>query len=171
MSNWKRAVALVLVLFPAPAAAQTSFGEVAISLEAEPQGMTVHGYSEYRFSIVNRSTDRAHRVGLSLPALVVHDAVGVVAAIAPWNYPQALLIMKIAPALVAGCTVVAKPSPETAIDGLVLAEIFDEAGLPPDVLAEANELIKIPHSEKVESLNAGVAASILLYEAARQRRG
>lgn len=74
------------------------------------------------------------REGLSLPALVVHDPVGVVAAIAPWNYPQALLMMKIAPALVAGCTVVAKPSPETAIDGLVLAEVFDEAGLPPGVL-------------------------------------
>jgi len=74
------------------------------------------------------------RTGLSLPALVVHDPSGVVAAIAPWNYPQALLLMKIAPALVAGCTVVAKPSPETAIDGLVLAEIFDEAGLPPGVL-------------------------------------
>ena len=74
------------------------------------------------------------REGRSLPALVVHDPVGVVAAIAPWNYPQALLTMKIAPALVAGCTVVAKPSPETALDGLVLAEVFAEAGLPPGVL-------------------------------------
>ena len=74
------------------------------------------------------------REGRSLPALVLHDAVGVVAAIAPWNFPQALLTMKIAPALVAGCTVVAKPSPETALDGLVLAEIFAEAGLPAGVL-------------------------------------
>lgn len=74
------------------------------------------------------------RTSLSLPAMVIHDPSGVVAAIAPWNYPQALLLMKIAPALVAGCTVVAKPSPETAIDGLVLAEVFDEAGLPPGVL-------------------------------------
>lgn len=74
------------------------------------------------------------RRGLSLPALVLHDPSGVVAAIAPWNFPQALLLMKIAPALVAGCTVVAKPSPETAIDGMVLAEIFHEAGLPPGVL-------------------------------------
>jgi betaine-aldehyde dehydrogenase len=96
------------------------------------------------------------RTGLSLPALVVHDPSGVVAAIAPWNYPQALLLMKIAPALVAGCTVVAKPSPETAIDGLVLAEIFDEAGLPPGVLnvvpadREAGEhLISHPDVDRV----------------------
>ncbi|HVW32908.1 MAG TPA: aldehyde dehydrogenase family protein, partial [Acidimicrobiia bacterium] len=74
------------------------------------------------------------REGRSLPALVVFDPVGVVAAIAPWNYPQALLTMKVAPALVAGCTVVAKPSPETALDGLAYAEIFAEAGLPPGVL-------------------------------------
>ena len=43
------------------------------------------------------------------------------------------------------------------------------AGVPKDVLAQADELVAIPHSSKVESLNAGIAASILLYEAARQR--
>ncbi len=45
------------------------------------------------------------------------------------------------------------------------------AGLPKDVLAHADEVVAIPHSEKVESLNAGIAASVLLYEASRQRRG
>jgi TrmH family RNA methyltransferase len=44
------------------------------------------------------------------------------------------------------------------------------AGVPADILAQADELITIPHSPRVESLNAGIAASILLYEAARQRR-
>jgi RNA methyltransferase, TrmH family len=45
------------------------------------------------------------------------------------------------------------------------------AGIPKDVLAQADEVVAIPHSPRVESLNAGIAASIILYEAARQRRG
>ena len=45
------------------------------------------------------------------------------------------------------------------------------AGLPAEILAQADQLVTIPHSSRVESLNAGIAASILLYEAARQRRG
>ena len=64
-----------------------------------------------------------------------------------------------------------KPLEQADLTGRVALLVGSEgAGLPLDVLAEANELVKIPHSEKVESLNAGVAASILLYEAARQRR-
>jgi TrmH family RNA methyltransferase len=43
------------------------------------------------------------------------------------------------------------------------------AGLPPAILGEADDLVTIPHSSRVESLNAGIAASILLYEASRQR--
>ena len=66
--------------------------------------------------------------------IVRREAVGVVAAITPWNYPQALAAMKIAPGLAAGCTMVLKASPETALDALVFAEAADEAGLPPGVL-------------------------------------
>lgn len=66
--------------------------------------------------------------------IVRREAVGVVAAIIPWNYPQALAAMKLAPALAAGCTVVLKSSPETALDALVFAEAAVEAGLPPGVL-------------------------------------
>ncbi|MBY6685604.1 aldehyde dehydrogenase [Rhodococcus sp. BP-149] len=60
--------------------------------------------------------------------------VGVVGAIAPWNFPQALAMFKIAPALAAGCTVVLKPSPETALDSYVFADAAIEAGLPAGVL-------------------------------------
>lgn len=64
-----------------------------------------------------------------------------------------------------------KPLEEVDLTGRAALLIGSEgAGLPPELAAEANELINIPHSSKVESLNAGVAASILLYEAARQRR-
>lgn len=60
--------------------------------------------------------------------------VGVVAAISPWNYPQTLAMMKIAPALAAGCTVVFKAALETALDAFVLADAAAEAGLPAGVL-------------------------------------
>jgi aldehyde dehydrogenase (NAD+) len=66
--------------------------------------------------------------------LVVRQPVGVVAAITPWNYPQPLAVMKLAPALAAGCTVVLKPPPETALDAFVFADVAAEVGLPPGVL-------------------------------------
>jgi aldehyde dehydrogenase (NAD+) len=60
---------------------------------------------------------------------------GVVAAIVPWNVPQCLLIPKLIPALIAGCTVVAKPAPETPLDALWLAEMLDEIDLPDGVVS------------------------------------
>lgn len=66
--------------------------------------------------------------------IVRREPVGVVGAITPWNFPQALALFKIAPALAAGCTVVLKPSPETALDAYILADAAQEAGLPAGVL-------------------------------------
>ncbi|OUC80739.1 aldehyde dehydrogenase [Gordonia lacunae] len=66
--------------------------------------------------------------------VVRREPVGVVAAITPWNYPQPLAAMKIAPALAAGCTIVLKPAPETALDAFVFADAAQEAGLPEGVL-------------------------------------
>ena len=65
---------------------------------------------------------------------MVSKPVGVVGAIVPWNYPQTLAMFKLAPLLAAGCTVVMKPSPETVLDSLLLAEAIIEAGLPPGVV-------------------------------------
>ena len=62
------------------------------------------------------------------------EAVGVVAAVVPWNFPLAIALWKVAPALTAGCTVVLKPSPETPLTALRLAELAMEAGLPRGVL-------------------------------------
>lgn len=62
------------------------------------------------------------------------EPLGVVAAIVPWNSPQVLLASKIAPALAAGCTIVAKPSPETTLDTYLLAEIIRDKGLPPGIV-------------------------------------
>ncbi|MGI5133799.1 aldehyde dehydrogenase family protein [Streptomyces sp. CA-106110] len=65
-------------------------------------------------------------------ALVIKEPLGVVAAIVPWNYPLLLLAWKLAPALAAGNTVVAKPSPYTPLSTLMLAEAFTQ--LPPGVV-------------------------------------
>jgi len=62
--------------------------------------------------------------------LVRRVPLGVVAAVVPWNYPNTLAAVKYAPALAAGCTVVLKPSPETVLDSILLAEAVLEAELP-----------------------------------------
>ncbi|KWF36108.1 aldehyde dehydrogenase [Burkholderia pseudomultivorans] len=64
----------------------------------------------------------------------VQEPVGVVVVIVPWNGPAGLLAYKIAPALLAGCTVVIKNSPETPSSGHLFAQICDEVGLPPGVV-------------------------------------
>ena len=66
--------------------------------------------------------------------LVRREPVGVVAAIAPWNNPYGIMTGKVAPALLAGCTVVMKPAPETPIEAYIIAEAAQAAGLPPGVI-------------------------------------
>ncbi|MCA8017612.1 NAD-dependent succinate-semialdehyde dehydrogenase [Burkholderia metallica] len=64
----------------------------------------------------------------------VKEPIGIVAAITPWNFPLAMIARKIAPALAAGCTVVAKPAEDTPLTALALAFLAQEAGVPPGVL-------------------------------------
>jgi acyl-CoA reductase-like NAD-dependent aldehyde dehydrogenase len=66
--------------------------------------------------------------------LLVREPVGVVGAIIPWNAPIGMIANKIAPALLAGCTVVLKSAPEAPGEGLIAAEIAEKIGLPPGVL-------------------------------------
>ncbi len=66
-------------------------------------------------------------------SLLVREPVGVVGAIIPWNAPSSLVAHKVAPALIAGCTVVLKASPEAPSAPYLLAEICEEIGLPPGV--------------------------------------
>lgn len=70
------------------------------------------------------------RAGVLGPILVRREPVGVVAAVVPWNVPQFVAAAKLAPALLAGCSVVLKPSPETPLDAYILGDIAREAGLP-----------------------------------------
>ncbi|AMO61130.1 NAD-dependent aldehyde dehydrogenase [Mycolicibacterium phlei] len=96
------------------------------------------------------------RLGLFGDAHIRRAPVGVVAAIVPWNVPQFLIMPKLIPALLAGCTVVVKPAPETPIDAMWLAEMLDEIGLPEGVVSilpggrETGEaLVRHPGVDKV----------------------
>ena len=65
---------------------------------------------------------------------ILKQPVGVVAAVVPWNMPQFLTVTKMVPALLAGCSVVLKPAPESALDAQLLAELVEAAELPPGVV-------------------------------------
>ncbi|MGB8544911.1 MAG: NAD-dependent succinate-semialdehyde dehydrogenase, partial [Azonexus sp.] len=65
--------------------------------------------------------------------VVIKQAIGVCAAITPWNFPLAMITRKVAPALAAGCTVVVKPAEQTPLTALALAVLAEEAGFPPGV--------------------------------------
>jgi aldehyde dehydrogenase (NAD+) len=104
------------------------------------------------------------RQGMLGQVLVASEPVGVVAAITPWNVPLFLAAAKLAPSLVAGCTVVFKPAPETPLDAFRLAELFEEAGLPKGVLSivpagrEVGEhLVRHPGVDKVSFTGSSVA--------------
>ena len=88
--------------------------------------------------------------------LVVKEPLGVVGAIVPWNTPMALISMKVAPALIAGCTVVLKTSPEAPGEGYLISEAAEAVGLPPGVLnvvcadREVSELlVRDPRVDKI----------------------
>ena len=97
------------------------------------------------------------RVGVLGSEVIVRRApAGVVGAIVPWNVPQFVTMSKLAPALLAGCTVVVKPSPETPLDAMLLAEIIEESGFPKGVVSilpagrEVGEhLVRHPEVDKI----------------------
>jgi betaine-aldehyde dehydrogenase len=74
------------------------------------------------------------RPGMFGQVVVRKEPLGVAAAVVPWNVPLFVTILKLAPAFLAGCSVVLKPAPETPLSAYDLHEIFAEAGLPPGVL-------------------------------------
>jgi len=65
--------------------------------------------------------------------VVVKEAIGVVAAITPWNFPLAMVTRKVGPALAAGCTMILKPSEETPLSAFALAVLAEQAGIPAGV--------------------------------------
>jgi succinate-semialdehyde dehydrogenase/glutarate-semialdehyde dehydrogenase len=69
-----------------------------------------------------------------LRGVAAREPIGVCAAVTPWNFPIAMLARKVAPALAAGCTVVAKPAEETPLSALAFTEVLVDCGLPEGVL-------------------------------------
>ena len=80
---------------------------------------------------------------------VQSQPLGVVAAITPWNFPAAMIVRKIAPAIAAGCTVVLKPAEQTPLTALAIARVCHDAGLPPGVLNLVSGLSPLPISEEM----------------------
>ncbi|ANF56873.1 NAD-dependent succinate-semialdehyde dehydrogenase [Halotalea alkalilenta] len=101
------------------------------------------GEIRYGASFVKWFAEEARRIyGDTIPSpssdrriLVLKQPVGVVAAITPWNFPNAMITRKCAPALAAGCPIVIKPSELTPLSALALAELADRAGFPPGVFS------------------------------------
>jgi aldehyde dehydrogenase (NAD+) len=89
-------------------------------------------------------------------ALLVREPVGVVAGIVPWNAALALSVRKVATALLAGCTIILKSSPEAPLDAYIMAEVAEAIGLPPGVLnvvvahrPASEHLVRNPGVDKV----------------------
>lgn len=78
--------------------------------------------------------EEARPGALGTDVVVRREPIGVVAAIPPWNVPQFTTMSKVVPALLAGCTVVVKPAPETPLDTYLMAELLAEAGVPAGVV-------------------------------------
>ena len=117
--------------------------ELAVLL-TEEQGKPLaeaKGEIAYGANYLEWYAEEAKRIyGDTIPSLsndsrivVVKQPVGVVAAITPWNFPNAMIARKVAPALAAGCTFVVKPASETPLSALALAELSERAGVPPGV--------------------------------------
>jgi succinate-semialdehyde dehydrogenase/glutarate-semialdehyde dehydrogenase len=109
--------------------------------------------------------------------LVLKQPIGVCAAITPWNFPIAMITRKVAPALAAGCTVVAKPAEATPLSALALAELGRQAGLPagvfnvvtadgPSAPAIGLELCTNPVVRKVSFTGSTEVGRILLRQSA-----
>jgi betaine-aldehyde dehydrogenase len=110
--------------------------------------------------------DETRKGLMGQPVRVRRAPVGVCAAIVPWNVPLFVMAMKIGPALAAGCTLVVKAAPETALDPYLLMDAAQEAGLPPGVLnvlsagRETSEyLVKHPGVDKVSFTGSSATGS------------
>ena len=100
--------------------------------------------------------EEAKRVyGETIPAprpdqrfIVLHQPVGVVGAITPWNYPISMITRKVAPALAAGCTIVLKPAEDTPLCAIEVFKILHQAGIPPGVVNLVTALDPEPIGEE-----------------------
>jgi betaine-aldehyde dehydrogenase len=106
--------------------------------EAEGDISACADYCDYYADVAPRllATEPLPTVGTDEPfvAQLRKEAVGVVGCISPWNYPLMQAVLKVAPAIAAGCAVVLKPAPSASLTCLALGQLAAEAGAPPGVL-------------------------------------
>jgi succinate-semialdehyde dehydrogenase/glutarate-semialdehyde dehydrogenase len=144
---------------------------------AEARGEVLYGTS-----FLHWFAGEARRVyGDTIPANARHrrivtlkQPVGVVAAITPWNFPNAMITRKAGAALAAGCTIIVKPAPETPFSALALAELADRAGIPAgvfnvitgDAIAIGRELTQSSNVRKLSFTGSTEVGRILLRQCA-----
>ncbi|HMI87093.1 MAG TPA: NAD-dependent succinate-semialdehyde dehydrogenase [Polyangiaceae bacterium] len=127
--------------FDAMMAAQNDLAVILTAEQGKPLA-EARGEIAYGASFVEWFAEEGKRVyGDVIPTtqadkrlVVFKEPVGVCAAITPWNFPNAMITRKVAPALAAGCTVVLKPAEQTPLSALAIAELGERAGLPRGVL-------------------------------------
>ncbi|MCE7995548.1 MAG: NAD-dependent succinate-semialdehyde dehydrogenase [Roseivirga sp.] len=151
---------------------------ILLTLEQGKPLTESRGEIAYGASYIEWFAEEAKRVyGDTIPGpqadkrtIVLKQPIGVVAAITPWNFPNAMITRKVAPALAAGCTVVLKPSEETPFSALAIAYLASEAGVPPGVFnvitttqaAEAGEVLTSSPVVKKLSFTGSTAIGKLL---------
>jgi aldehyde dehydrogenase (NAD+) len=132
---------------------ETGFLHSKSTLAGQYLGATYRWYADLAetYPFIEQMPTNAANVGL-----LVREPVGVVAAVIPWNGPPSTIAYKIAPALLAGCTVIVKPAPEAPSAAYILAEACEQIGLPPGVVnfitaeREVSEmLVRHPGVDKV----------------------
>ncbi len=155
-SYLRRIAALIEARLPEIAWAWTTQVGAPITLAKKLVGQNVTLFRYYAELIETRPFRSDHQRDDGGAVRVLREPVGVCAAISPWNAPMVLLNYKVAAGLAAGCTIVAKPSPETPLEAYILAECIEAAGLPRGVFnlvpsgREGGEhLIRHPGIDKV----------------------
>jgi aldehyde dehydrogenase (NAD+) len=124
------------------------------------------GYFHYFAALAEKGLEEVRTSALGGSCVVVREPVGVTVAVVPWNAPMATLLLKVVPALAAGCTVIAKPAPETPVEALLLAECIADAGIPSGVFSvlpanreTSDYLIRKPEADKI-SFTGSTAAGL-----------
>ena len=146
MVDWRRqsAKARAAVLrkwFDLMMEAQEDLAQILTAEQGKPLA-EARGEIAYGASYIEWFAEEAKRIyGDTIPSpgedkriVVIKQPVGVVACITPWNFPNAMLTRKIAPALAAGCAVVCKPANATPLSALAFVELAERAGVPPGVI-------------------------------------
>jgi succinate-semialdehyde dehydrogenase/glutarate-semialdehyde dehydrogenase len=159
--------------------------DLAVILTAEMGKPLAEARGEIRYgaAFVEWFAEEAKRVygdvipshGIDKRIIVIKQPVGVVAAITPWNFPNAMITRKVAPALAAGCTVVVKPAEDTPLSALALAELAQRAGFPPGVFnvvttsrpaAVGSELTTNPTVRKLSFTGSTEVGKLLMRQSA-----